>query len=369
MATSEHKLRIWVLAPGSGNASSMLHMTGHNVYVTVDPSYDLDGLRYPAGWLSMRGVALDKDSAVEQLNCSRHNLATLAGANFKASAESTVDAGHCNEALPKVTYNVRVLDLPSHAAMNDPDDADLPAGRSQAWVQRSMSWREDQPADRFLLWRPESWFDCLVCGSRGGQVTLPALWLLGCTTPVVVINSGCARPDVSWAWPVGLPVVMLAGGHDFLAGDMKGDAAGYLQQLWESVPPASRASAAIFYVPHMVHKPSNALLTAILPKLVRYAASHLAAKDKPTEGCEQTCCLVTNDCPQGEWLLPPASSEDKAAPTAGCTPLLNNTPHPVSPLIVALQHCGCLPVPQATGREMRAMIADARGKERVTRGS
>ena len=74
-----------------------------------------------------------------------------------------------------------------------------------------------QHDDATQLVRPvaEAAIACLVCGSRGGQVTLPALWRLGCRLPVVVVNGGCCRAEVAWVWPEGVPVVLVTGGHDF----------------------------------------------------------------------------------------------------------------------------------------------------------
>jgi len=53
----------------------------------------------------------------------------------------------------------------------------------------------------------------VLCGSRGGQVTLPRLWQIGWRGPCVVINGGC----VSTAAVPGPPVrlVLATGGQDF----------------------------------------------------------------------------------------------------------------------------------------------------------
>lgn len=53
----------------------------------------------------------------------------------------------------------------------------------------------------------------VLCGSRGGQVTLPRLWEIGWRGPCVVINGGCASTAVVPGSPVRL--VLATGGRDF----------------------------------------------------------------------------------------------------------------------------------------------------------
>jgi len=137
----------------------------------------------------MDGVALDEDSAQATISCGKRNLATLAGHIFRGGGS----------ACPMV----RGIDLRTMLSNRAPADYDTPDGRSQAWYDRHLSWEEDQPAAKFAAWSAEASFDCLVCGSRGGQVTLPALWLLGLRMPAVVVNAGCVRAEVAWAWPAG----------------------------------------------------------------------------------------------------------------------------------------------------------------------
>eukprot|EP00439_Symbiodinium_sp_Y106_P007680 s355_g1.t1 len=60
-------------------------------------------------------------------------------------------------------------------------------------------------------------FDCLIFGSRGGQVVLPCLWQLGMDLPPsIVINGGCAlelpRPAT---WPAKAVTLLLMGGKDY----------------------------------------------------------------------------------------------------------------------------------------------------------
>jgi len=166
--------RICVIAPGSGQATRALLGAGSlRVHLAAGPEYDINGRRMPPDWVSMREVQLHESDAraagVDLLVAGRGrasclNLATLAG---------------------------RLFDAPSDAIVS----CEVPS-------------RVPRP-------QPAASFSCLVCGSRGGQVTLPALWLLGCRVPAVVINGGCARQQASWAWPSGVPVVLLTGGREY----------------------------------------------------------------------------------------------------------------------------------------------------------
>lgn len=315
--------RVWVLAPGSGPLVGALLSVGHCVSFSIEPDFDVNGRRYPEGWLSMHGVALTESEAEETLTCFRRNLATLASAIYDPMRRSA-----------------KAVDLSSHLANRAEPLYEAPTGRSQAWYDRHLAWEEGQPVQAFAVWRSEGAFDCLVCGSRAGQVTLPALWLLGCCLPAVVVNSGCARPEIAWAWPEGVPVVLVAGGRDFFAGDFRGDRDGHIGSLWEAVPEAARALTAIYYVPHMGHSPSNALLEELLPTLVRYAVSMLSPEAKPTTGIERNCWLVTSGCPEGECLPPRYLVE---AEQIGDTDGRGSTRRG-NGLVNCLRHCGCLPL-------------------------
>jgi len=55
----------------------------------------------------------------------------------------------------------------------------------------------------------------IIAGSRGGQVTIPRLWICGWRGPTVVINGGCASTSVVPGDPVRL--VLVTGGRDFFS--------------------------------------------------------------------------------------------------------------------------------------------------------
>ena len=320
--------RVWLLAPGSGQLCGALLRLRHRVLFAVGSSYDVNGRRYPDAWDSMSGVALHEADAEETLKCHRRNLATLAGAVYDAAAS-----------------RIKAVDVSQQLEKRAPAAHDEPAGRSSAWFDRHLAWEEDQPVEAFQAWFDATGargVDCLVCGSRGGQVTLPALWLLGCRLPAIVVNGGCSRPELAWAWPAGVPVVLLVGGRDFFAGDERGDMEGYLERLWRGVPDESRGSTAIYYCPQMGHTPWGAMLEELLPMLVRYCCSGLAHDARPRLGFEQNCFLATAGCPEGECLPPRYLVERRAEQGQPRTDLARrDQEHAVTR---CLRSCGCLPV-------------------------
>jgi hypothetical protein len=56
--------------------------------------------------------------------------------------------------------------------------------------------------------------DCIVCGSRGGQVVLPTLWKLGIDIPCVITNAGCIDSPCFHAYPISR-VVFSTFGKDY----------------------------------------------------------------------------------------------------------------------------------------------------------
>ncbi|KAL1508424.1 hypothetical protein AB1Y20_004531 [Prymnesium parvum] len=183
--------RVLVLDPGSGETCNALQGLVH-IHLAVAPEFDLQVKRYPPGWRSMVGVKLTEAEAAAA------SKVVISGVR---SAWPSVDdlrgpAHPCNLA----TWASTLFDKRTNLMRS----VDLTATGCDRWSARHAK------ASR----RATSEFDCLVCGSRGGEVTLPALWLLGCRMPAVVINGGCAREKAGWLWPPGVYVVLLTGGRD-----------------------------------------------------------------------------------------------------------------------------------------------------------
>lgn len=108
--------------------------------------------------------------------------------------------------------------------------------------------------------------DCLIFGSRGGQVVLPELWrLLGNKVPpCLVFNGGCAMtnlPGRPVIWPDTAISFLLIGGQDYFR--CKKPREVYLNDTRKCVPERN-CTTVILYVREMNHMPQEALLQAIL---------------------------------------------------------------------------------------------------------
>lgn len=120
--------------------------------------------------------------------------------------------------------------------------------------------------------------DCLVVGSRGGQVVLPILWqtLSASVPPAVILNGGCAmdlpRPVF---WPEGAVSFLLLGGRDDMFKRQKGrllTPKEYLADAQRHVP-AQNKTTAILFVNEMVHMPQSRLLSAALRPMINAVLS------------------------------------------------------------------------------------------------
>lgn len=304
---------VLLLAPGSGGCGKALEAAQvYNVHLAVNKEYDISGRRYPPGWATMHGVALDEDEAAAsgidsiQIGFGRaspRNLATWARRLYDRDARrfACIDLSS-------------IIQRRSGGSGGDHGDAD---------DEQMLS----MDATEFMRPRDEASFRCLVCGSRGGQVTLPALWLLGCRMPAVVLNGGCCRADVAWTWPEGVPLVLLTGGRDYFnqhmlapgMWDLESDLS-YRRELWDAVPAANRESTAILHLPRMSHVWEAAALEVMLTQAVRYAAAGLVAAARPDgaglpEG--EACLLLTAaSAPEGELLCGELAQEPPPAPTS-----------------------------------------------------
>lgn len=259
--------RVYLLGPGSGEAGPLLHRAPRlTVCVAVGPAYDAPGRRMPPGWTHMHGVFLDEVAAAEggvdvahlgRPRADAKNLATWSSVIYRsdgdaatlwaidvdaaarAAGELRVPSPHTLQGLARQRRTAgrdrrasREFEDAVKAVASTP--ARSPSGREglheqngaityaqfYAIEENSAVDADGAPAaadaaEDHMAPRDAAGFDCLVCGSRGGQVTLPALWRLGCRLPCVVLNGGCAREEAAWVWPTGVSVVLLTGGDDF----------------------------------------------------------------------------------------------------------------------------------------------------------
>eukprot|EP00929_Paragymnodinium_shiwhaense_P007245 TRINITY_DN111181_c0_g1_i1.p1 TRINITY_DN111181_c0_g1~~TRINITY_DN111181_c0_g1_i1.p1 ORF type:complete len:513 (+),score=82.81 TRINITY_DN111181_c0_g1_i1:99-1637(+) len=128
---------------------------------------------------------------------------------------------------------------------------------------------------------------CLVVGSRGGQVVLPVLWEARGqdVPPTVVLNGGCGMPQLPKPvyWPMGAVSFLLVGGQDYFNGDLTGEQ--YLHACRSKVPLGNR-STAILLVNEMEHMPQSHLLMAILHHMIGCVVAWKTAKQLPMTAME-----------------------------------------------------------------------------------
>jgi len=104
-------------------------------------------------------------------------------------------------------------------------------GRGEPYDRYPESWSGGAPAPNLETFGQElltggvlEQSDCLVVGSRGGQVVLPFLWghRGDAVPPTVVINGGCAMAGLpratEQAWPRTAVTLLLMGGQDHFRG-------------------------------------------------------------------------------------------------------------------------------------------------------
>jgi len=115
--------------------------------------------------------------------------------------------------------------------------------------------------------------DCLVVGSRGGQVVLPTLWKArgSDVPPAIIINGGCAgNLPLPITWPEAAVSFLLLGGHDYFKGNQGAEE--YLASAIKEVPTKNKTTA-ILLVNEMAHMPKTQLLESILQHMIIAAVS------------------------------------------------------------------------------------------------
>lgn len=125
--------------------------------------------------------------------------------------------------------------------------------------------------------------DCIVAGSRGGQVIIPAIWrALGTACPpAVVINGGCAMglPGPRIIWPVNAVTILVLGGEDYFRSGTP--APEYIAGTKRRVP-SGNTSTAILFVREMEHMPQTSLMKMLLASLLLSAIYWRASGRAPS---------------------------------------------------------------------------------------
>mmetsp|Transcript_106842 Transcript_106842/g.309055 ORF Transcript_106842/g.309055 Transcript_106842/m.309055 type:complete len:458 (+) Transcript_106842:41-1414(+) len=151
--------------------------------------------------------------------------------------------------------------------------------------------------------------DCMVFGSRGGQVVLPTLWrLMGDQMPPsVCINGGCAMNlPQKVRWPVGAVTFLLLGGEDYFRGGATPEE--YLAEAKRRVPPGN-GTTAILYVSEMQHMPQAALLRSVLPTMLTAVRDWKASGRPPMEELRQLLIALSSDGWTGRLLYTKGPSD------------------------------------------------------------
>lgn len=150
--------------------------------------------------------------------------------------------------------------------------------------------------------------DCLVVGSRGGQVVLPTLWKV-CgedVPPAVVMNGGCAASSlpIPVHWPESAVTFLLLGGNDYFRGRMSNDE--YLTDAQHRVPEGNTTTA-ILFVNEMQHMPQSELLMAILQHMISAVTSWNTTGDIPVNDFS----TILDNLRRGAWHGKLAYKTDK----------------------------------------------------------
>mmetsp|Transcript_110924 Transcript_110924/g.318663 ORF Transcript_110924/g.318663 Transcript_110924/m.318663 type:complete len:519 (+) Transcript_110924:100-1656(+) len=125
--------------------------------------------------------------------------------------------------------------------------------------------------------------DCIIVGSRGGQIVLPTIWghRGDLSPPAVVLNGGCAMGlPTKVSWPRAAVTFLLIGGQDYFRGGASVDE--YVSDT-KSWVPANNATTAVLYVDEMTHMPQPELLAALLRHMVRAVMSWHSTRRAPVE--------------------------------------------------------------------------------------
>jgi len=145
--------------------------------------------------------------------------------------------------------------------------------------------------------------DCLVCGSRGGQVVLPAFWEArgNSVPPAVVINGGCARDDhpTGVRWPEGAVTFLIIGGKDYFKGHRT--LKEYLDQTIRHVP-AGNATTAVLLIDDMGHMPHTEMLDSILKVCIKAVVTWKATLRAPVNDLEDIANILAKNGWKGELL-------------------------------------------------------------------
>lgn len=185
-----------------------------------------------------------------------------------------------------------VCNAAAYAALGRCDGVEVEIqGQSRAPYDRyPPAWEEGAPAPNLETFALDllargivEYSDCLVVGSRGGQVVLPTLWRErgNNVPPAVVINGGCANTlPTPVHWPDEAVTLLLLGGQDYFKGQQSSDQ--YISSTQTYVPNANTTTA-ILFVREMAHMPQTELLDAILLHMIHAVTVWRSSGEVPSD--------------------------------------------------------------------------------------
>ncbi|CAK0840395.1 unnamed protein product [Prorocentrum cordatum] len=179
-------------------------------------------------------------------------------------------------------------------------------GQSRASYDRyPEGWPQGAPAPNLLSFAEGAVLaegvldrcECMIFGSRGGQVVLPALWERrgAAVPPAVVLNGGCAMDlPAKVPWPAEAVTFLILGGLDFFRGNLSEEE--HFADARSRIPEGT-TSTAVLYVTEMLHMPQASLLLAILPLIIQ---ALLRCKSSGTFE-EKDMARILEACTSGGW--------------------------------------------------------------------
>lgn len=222
--------------------------------------------------------------------------------------------------------------------------------------------------------------DCLLFGSRGGQVVLPVLWRAfgNDVPPAVVINGGCAMsimPTEDWQyWPVGTVTFLLMGGEDFFRGGHSPD-----QHILDAMScvPLANGTTAILYVNQMKHMPQREILQPVLQLMLHAAMEWKISGTAPGDKFGEILTAIRRGGFSGRLVhkCSLGDSWEEVSFSASCQNSSQRQVHPRAPLPAALKKPAAqeqapqAPAASGAATSRTAMAGTGAGRPHMNRAS
>eukprot|EP00933_Yihiella_yeosuensis_P022181 TRINITY_DN17467_c0_g1_i1.p1 TRINITY_DN17467_c0_g1~~TRINITY_DN17467_c0_g1_i1.p1 ORF type:complete len:601 (-),score=115.58 TRINITY_DN17467_c0_g1_i1:260-2062(-) len=273
--------------------------------------------QFPSGMSQLSSPGLGTPSSKARTPCGQPSVSRQASSPFHFVAEVDERSAH------RSPISVAVVAPGGGTGINGAVYADLGqhpsfqidiVGRSRAhydvyppcWPHGAPAPNLESFAEEVLASQITQRSDCMVFGSRGGQVVLPYLWAaevqgrLPPLPPTFVINGGCAMslPTPTY-WPENAITFVLIGGQDNFRGHYNVEE--YVCETKSHVPRRNKTTV-ILYVNEMVHMPQQQLLQAILGKALKGLVCWQKTGQPPLEHFRSILSRVSKDGWSGQLM-------------------------------------------------------------------